>query len=78
MNFGNLEYFTTIVTEGSISRAAEKLYIAQPSLSQYLQKLEKTLNTTLIRRDGRGLELTPEGKVFFDYACQALNLSAGM
>ena len=43
----NPEYFLTIVKERSISRAADRLYLSQPYLSQYLAKLETTLGVTL-------------------------------
>ena len=43
MVFKNFEYFIAIAEEGSISKAAERLYISQPSLSKYLKRLGKTL-----------------------------------
>ena len=48
MYLKNPEYFLTIVKERSISRAAEKLYLSQPYLSQYLAKLESNLGVTLL------------------------------
>ena len=46
----NPEYFLTIVKERSISRAAERLYLSQPYLSQYLAKLEHNLGVVLLDR----------------------------
>ena len=67
MYLKNPDYFLTIVKEGSISRAAEKLYLSQPYLSQYLAKLERALGVTLLER-GRGpLKLTEAGELFQAY-----------
>lgn len=63
----NPEYFLTIVKEHSISRAAEKLYLSQPYLSQYLAKLEGTLGVTLLDRSRTPLKLTPAGELFYAY-----------
>jgi len=50
MDFRQLYYFKEIVKQGSVSKAAEVLHIAQPPLSQLLKKLETDLGTTLIHR----------------------------
>ncbi len=63
----NPEYFITIVKERSISRAAEKLYLSQPYLSQYLAKLEGTLGVTLLDRSHTPLKLTGAGELFYAY-----------
>ncbi len=63
----NPEYFQLIVKEGSISRAAEKLYLSQPYLSQYLHKLEQTVGAVLLDRTHTPLRLTPAGEVFSSY-----------
>ena len=63
----NPEYFLTIVKERSISRAAEKLYLSQPYLSQYLAKLERELGVTLLDRSRTPLRLTPAGELFHAY-----------
>jgi len=63
----NPEYFLTIAKERSISRAAEKLYLSQPYLSQYLAKLEHTLGVVLLDRSHSPLTLTPAGEVFHAY-----------
>lgn len=72
------EYFIAIAQEGSISRAAQRLYLAQPSLSQYLHKLEQKLGVELIRREARGIALTQAGKVYYEYAQQAVRRRAEM
>ena len=63
----NPEYFMTIVKERSISRAAERLYLSQPYLSQYLAKLENSLGVTLLDRSHTPLRLTGAGEQFHAY-----------
>lgn len=68
MDFNMLRYFVTVADEGSISRAAEVLFLSQPSLSQQIQRLEKEMNTRLFLREARGVALTPAGHIFLRYA----------
>ena len=63
----NPEYFLTIVKERSISRAAERLNLSQPYLSQYLAKLEHSLGVVLLDRSHSPLTLTSAGEVFHAY-----------
>lgn len=63
----NPEYFITIANERSISKSAEKLYLSQPYLSQYLAKLEANLGVTLLDRSHTPLRLTPAGELFLAY-----------
>ena len=63
----NPEYFLTIVKERSISRAAERLYLSQPYLSQYLAKLESSLGVVLLDRSHTPLKLTAAGELFQAY-----------
>ncbi|WP_144020116.1 LysR family transcriptional regulator [Peptoniphilus phoceensis] len=60
-------YFLTIYNEKSISKAARKLYITQPSLSQYLIRLEDNLGVKLFERKKNSLEITKEGEIYKDY-----------
>lgn len=68
MNIKQLQYFKEIVDQGSISKAAKVLHMAQPPLSQQLKKLETELGTVLILRYREKWELTETGKVLYDYA----------
>lgn len=70
MTLQQLNYAITIAETGSMNRAAEKLYIAQPSLSASMQELEKELGISIFNRGGRGVTLTPEGQEFILYANQ--------
>lgn len=75
MNFHHVKAFCTIVSEGSFSRAAEKLHLTQPTISAQIQSLEKSLQTRLFERSAQGISLTGPGKVFHPYALQLLELS---
>jgi LysR family transcriptional regulator, hca operon transcriptional activator len=69
MELRHLRYFVAIAEEGSFTQAAERrLHTAQPSLSRQIRDLETTLGVTLIRREARGLTLTPAGQVFLEHA----------
>lgn len=72
MDIRQLHYFKEIVKQGSISKAAEVLHIAQPPLSQLLKKLETELGTTLIHRYRQKWELTETGELLYQYATQML------
>jgi len=63
----NPEYFLTVVREKNISRAAEKLFISQPSLSQHIAKLEEALGAKLLDRAQTPLALTPAGELYRSY-----------
>ena len=67
-------YAVQIAAERNFSRAAEKLHIAQPSLSQQLSKLEKELGVLLFKRSTNSVELTHAGAVFVKRAQQILDL----
>ncbi|MUT65423.1 LysR family transcriptional regulator [Paenibacillus sp. NEAU-GSW1] len=64
MELRQLQYVKQIALEKNFSRAAEKLHIAQPSLSQQLSKLEQELGVLLFRRTTNSVELTQAGEVF--------------
>ena len=72
MDFRQLYYFKEIVKQGSISKAAEVLHIAQPPLSQLLKKLETDLGTTLIHRYRQKWELTATGEILYQCANKML------
>src|SRR5205085_12491349 len=64
VNLRQLEYFVAIAEEGSFTRAAERLFVAQPSLSQQMKSLERELGGQLLERLPKGVRLTAAGKVF--------------
>lgn len=73
MDLRQLEYFTTIIREGSLTAAARACQIAQPSLSQQLKLLEEELGETLVHRRPRGVEPTDAGKILLDHAVKILD-----
>lgn len=73
MDVRQLLYYKEIIEQGSISRAARALNMAQPPLSQLLKKLEQELGTTLIHRYRRKWEVTESGKLFYEYANRILS-----
>ncbi len=68
MRMSQIEQAVTIAAEGSISRAAKKLYLSQPNLSQSLKLLEEELGEALFERTGRGVVLTSFGREFLSLA----------
>ena len=67
MLLSNFESFLTIAEMKSITKAAQKLYMSQPSLSQYLSKLENEIGLRLFERKNNKMELTCAGKKYLDY-----------
>lgn len=67
---GNYEYFITIVECGNLTKAAEKLYVSQPSLSQYLKRLESNLGVKLFDHRSSPLKLTYTGERFYKHVLQ--------
>ena len=70
MTLNQLNYIITIAESGSINKAAEQLYLSQPSLTGAVQDLERELGITLFHRSGRGVTLTGDGAEFLLYAKQ--------
>ncbi|MDZ4656180.1 MAG: transcriptional activator NhaR [Bythopirellula sp.] len=68
LNYHHLFYFWTAAKEGSITNAAKKLHLAQPTLSSQLKRLEKSIGTQLFKRAGRTIELTEIGQQVYNYA----------
>lgn len=74
MNDRELLYIKTIADTQSISKAAEELFIAQPSLSQALQRIERELGTHLFIREPRGMKLTYAGEKYYLMAKEILDI----
>lgn len=74
MDIRQLKYFVTIVQEGQITRAAKKLNMAQPPLSQQLLQMEDELGVVLLERNGRNINLTEAGKSLYTRAQEILDL----
>ncbi len=70
MTLTQLRYLMTIAKTGSFNKAAEQLYVSQPSLTSAVKELERELGITLFYRSGRGVTLTGDGTEFLLYAKQ--------
>ncbi len=70
MTLQQLHYALVIAEKGSLSKAAETLYVSQPSLTGAMQELERELQITIFNRSGRGVTLTQDGSEFLLYARQ--------
>lgn len=74
MDIRQLRYFITIAEEGNITKAARRLHIAQPPLSQQLKLLEEELGVKLVERGSRKIQLTDAGKILRHRAEQVVEL----
>lgn len=63
-----LRYFVEVVDSGSINKAAEVLYVSQPSLSRSIHALEQEMGKELVTRSNHGVALTPTGRLMYYYA----------
>lgn len=74
MDFKQLKSFAAVVEYQNFSKAAERLHIAQPTISTHVRMLEEELNTRLILRTTKSLEITPQGWDAYRYAVKILDL----
>lgn len=74
MDFRHLQYMLTVAEERSFTKAAQKLFIAQPSLSQYIQRIEQDLGVQLFDRTTAPLSLTFAGEAFCQAASRILEI----
>jgi DNA-binding transcriptional LysR family regulator len=75
MDLRRLEVFAKVAELGSFSRAAEALFLTQPTISEHIRGLEVELGLSLLDRLGRGATPTPAGRVLLDYARRMLKLA---
>ena len=68
MNVLHMKYAVEIANAGSINKASEQLFIAQPNLSRAIKELESDLGITIFERSSKGIKTTPEGEEFIGYA----------
>lgn len=72
-NLNNYVIFYTVAKAGNISKAANQLYISQPAISKSISKLEAELGTALFSRSSKGVTLTEEGQVLYEYVERAFD-----
>lgn len=75
MNLQQLTTFCTVLSEGSMTAAAEKLFLTQPAVSQQIRNLEEELSVNLLVRGVRQVKPTLQGQLLFDYAKRILHLT---
>lgn len=73
MDFRQLESFVATVKHGSFTKAAEQLYLSQPTITGHIQSLENRLGTVLLNRCGKTVTLTDAGMILFKYAVNILS-----
>ena len=76
MTFQQLKYVITVAETGTITEAAVKLYVSQPSLTKAIHELEKEMNIVIFNRTNKGISLSREGDEFLGYARQVLDQAA--
>lgn len=74
MEFKQLQSFVEVVNHQSFTKAAEKTFVSQPTISAHIGQLEEELGKRLILRTTKNIELTPMGKEVYDYAVKILNM----
>ncbi len=74
MHLKQLEAFVYVAKLGSFSKAADAIYLTQPTVSAHIGALEKELGTRLIIRSTKEVYLSPAGKIFYDFAVQIIRL----
>ena len=76
MTLQQLKYIITVAETGTITEAANQLYISQPSLTNAIHELEKEMNLTIFNRTNKGITISKEGEEFLGYARQVLEQAA--
>ena len=76
MTFQQLKYDITVAETGTITEAANQLYISQPSLTNAIHELEKEMNLVIFHRTNKGISISREGEEFLGYARQILEQTA--
>lgn len=78
MDFKQLQNFVTVVQEESFTQAAGRLFVSQSTVSTHIHQLESELNTKLILRTTKSLQITPKGRELYEYALNILELKERM
>ena len=76
MTLQQLKYVITVAETGTITEAANQLFISQPSLTNAIHELEKEMNIVIFNRTNKGISLSKEGEGFLGYARQVLEQAA--
>ncbi len=74
LNLSQLQTFVMVVSEGSMTAAADKLFLTQPAVSQQMKNLEDELGVELVVRGSKSIKTTAQGEVLYEHAKKILNL----
>ncbi len=74
MDLQQIKYILAVAEEGNITKAAQRMFISQPAMSQQVLKLERELGTPLFKRSGRTLEITEAGRIYINTAIAILSI----
>ena len=72
LDYHKLKIFKTVADTGSFSKAAQLLFLSQPTVTLQIKKIENYLGVTLFRRDKKNVVLTEEGKILYEYATKIM------
>ncbi|MBN8628045.1 MAG: transcriptional activator NhaR [Planctomycetes bacterium] len=78
LDYGQLHTFWIVAKEGGVTKAAEKLFLAQPTISGQIRSLERAVGRSLVMRSGRGIALTEYGRHIYQYAEEIFSLGREM
>ena len=76
LNYHHLRHLWVVAKEGGLKKAAEKLHVSQPSISEQIKELEEALGEPLFRRSGRSNVLIDGGQIVLRYAEEIFGLGA--
>lgn len=74
MNLTTLKYFISVASLGSITEVAKEAYVSQSAVSKTIKQLEEEIGVELFDREGRTIKLNQQGKLFYSYVSDSLNL----
>ena len=75
LNLSQLQTFVTVVSEGSMTAAADKLFLTQPAVSQQMKNMEDDLGVELIVRGSKQIKMTAQGEILYEHAKKILSLA---
>ena len=74
MNLTGLKYFVSVASLGSVTEAAKRAFVSESAISKTIKQLEEEIGVRLFDRQGRTIKLNQQGKVFYSYVSDSLNL----
>lgn len=74
MNLTGLKYFVSVASIGSVTEAAKLAYVSESAISKTIRQLEEEIGVKLFDRQGRTIQLNQQGKIFYSYVSDSLNL----